>query len=183
MFKKKSFKRLIVSAIVIFSIVFIINLVWFFGFGITHVRFANSMERDTERFDLYFTQYNEEMGLYASWKFPGYLGSGGFYKIAAIPEHAVYQDRNMIRTTGLIIELYFWPRLLGDYEIGLDFYDMKKNMWIQVYIDSELHVKNTEELDSEVVAEAEVLIAEHYEVIDSLFDYAEESFGIFVRDG
>ena len=178
-------KKLVILFIVFLAIFGIINIVWYFGYKATYDKLASKM--DTEETSIgqesrvsYYKIAGEERCILGM---PSYLSYGGQLCVSAeegyVPQYDA--DGNIISDNGIYVSLYIWPQFLGAYELGVDFYSEKDHIWEQLYIDSELNLQGTENMDPLLIEKLQKLIDEHSDTINKLIDTAEEVWEIELR--
>lgn len=175
-------QKLLILFVVILAIFAIINAAWYFGYKVAFNDLASKMDTEEtvigqeSKISYYKIVENQKCIL----GMPSYLGTGGQLCVSCkdgyIPQYDA--NGNIIDDNGVLISLYIWPQFFGGYELGIDFYSELEGIWTQVYIDADLNLTETENLDTLVISESEKLIAEYADEIQNLIDVAKEVWGI-----
>ena len=169
-------KKLIILFAVIMAIFAVINAVWYFGYKATYVELASKMDQTIDRVDGKTVHYTKTVKNYSfNLKMPAYLGKGGFLSVGDA-EGAVTEfdsNNNIVSSNGTYITLFIWPQHFGRYQMGVDFYDEATDLWEQVYIDSDLTIVSSENLDSQHIKYLEELLSDYATEIQALIEAAE----------
>ena len=165
-------KRLIILASVIAAVFAIINLFWLFGVKIPYNNYVSEMNR-TEEVDgeVRYTLKVEEFSCRV--KMPVYLQFQGFLKVSPSRGFTIrYDDAGkIVSKSEMLVELYAWPDVWGNYQYGVDFYDDTSRSK-QVYIDKDINYIPYDEYDDEFNVDAQELIDEHYDEIKTMLGIA-----------
>ncbi len=160
-----------------------IHFTWKLGYNSQYEKIAEkldvvyldeSREEDMKRYEKTFGDYS------VSLKMPAYLGYGGFVTVGSETGYVGKLDENGNVTggSGLDISLYVWPKLFGGYTLGVDFLDDYNNIWEQVYVNRDLSLSDTEDMDDEYIDYINELILDNHSEIENLFNVAEKELGL-----
>ena len=175
-------KKLIILFAAIIAIFAVINAVWDFGYKATYDELASKMdvEENTIGQENSVSYYRIVGDQKCILNMPSYLGAGGHLcvsnKDGYIPQFD--NDGNIIADNGVLISLYVWPQFFGGYQLGVDLYSEKDEMMMQIYINSDLSLTNTEDLDPWAIDECEKLVTQYADEIKQLIVIAEDTWNI-----
>ena len=174
-------KKLFILFAVILAIFAVINAIWYFGYKVTYDELASKMDQTIDKIDGMTVRYTKNVDNYSFvLKMPAYLGEGGFLSVGDTEGAVTEFDSNndIVSSNGTYITLYIWPRYWGEYQIGVDFYDEATDLWEQIYIDSNLTIVSSENLDSQHIKYLEELLSDYATEIQDLIEAAEELWKI-----
>lgn len=160
-----------------------IHFTWKLGYMSQYEKIAEKLDvvylDETEEEDM--KRYGKTFGEYSVLlKMPAYLGYGGFITVGSETGYIGELDEsgNITGGSGLDISLYIWPKLFGGYTLGLDFLDDYNNIWEQVYVNRDLSLSDTEDMDDDYIDYINKLIQDNYSEIENLFNVAEKELGL-----
>lgn len=160
-----------------------IHFTWKLGYVSQYEKIAEKLDvvylDETEEEDM--KRYGKTFGEYSVLlKMPAYLGYGGFITVGSETGYIGELDEsgNITGGSGLDISLYIWPKLFGGYTLGLDFLDDYNNIWEQVYVNRDLSLSDTEDMDDDYIDYINKLIQDNYSEIENLFNVAEKELGL-----
>ena len=160
-----------------------IHFTWKLGYMSQYEKIAEKLDvvylDETEEEDM--KRYGKTFGEYSVLlKMPAYLGYGGFITVGSETGYIGELDEsgNITGGSGLDISLYIWPKLFGGYTLGLDFLDDYNNIWEQVYVNRDLSLSDTEDMDDDYIDYINKLIQDNYSEIENLFNIAEKELGL-----
>lgn len=168
-------KKLLILLCVILIIFAAINGVWYFGHMKPYVDVSRKMEAYyLDENDSSSKRYRKEIGEYEiTMSMPSYLGSGGRIAVCGNVDNKwveLDENGNVISGGGLVITLYAWPQYFGKCPLGLDFDDQSTGLWMQIMVDENMELVDTDKMDDDVIKEANKLIEENREEITELFN-------------
>ena len=169
-------KKLMILFAIILIIFGVINAVWYFGYKATYDELASKMDQTIDKIDGMTKRYTKIVDNYSFvLKMPAYLGEGGFLSVGDTEGAVTEIDSNndSVSSNGTYITLYIWPQRFGGYRMGLDFYDEATDLWEQIYINSDLTIVSTENLDNQHVKYLEELLSDYVTEIQQLINAAE----------
>lgn len=182
-------------------IVLLAVLLLFSGFHFTwKLGYMKQYERIAEKLDVIYLdedgepeaehdertkRYSKVFGNYAVFlKMPAYLGFGGFICVEDKDGYTFVTDGegNVLSSSGLAVSLYIWPKLFGGYDLGIDFNDEYADIWEQVYVNRDLSLVSTEDMDDEYVEYISKMIQDNQAEIENLFKVAETDLGLSLSE-
>ena len=169
-------KKLLILFAFILVIFGVINAVWYYGYKATYDELASKMDQTIDKIDGTTVRYTKAIDNYSFvLKMPAYLGEGGFLSVGDTEGAVTEFDSNndIVSSNGTYITLCIWPQYWGEYQIGVDFYDEATDLWEQVYIDSDLNIVSSDNLDSQHIKYLEELLSAHSAEIQDLIEAAE----------